>query len=266
MPEPDLTFTRLAGGDSADGGDARPLLVVGPSLGTSAETLWSATAELLADDFEVVGWDLPGHGRSQPAGDFGVADLAAAVRATAQQLAAGRSAFYAGVSLGGAVAFELALEPGPFRAVAALASAPRLGTPDGWHERADLVRRAGTPVMVEGSTQRWFAPGFLERDPSTANRLLLGLSDTDKDGYAACCEALAGFDAVDRLGAARVPVLVMPGEHDGVVTPEAADELTRALPDRTLQTVYGVAHLPPAEDPPQVARILADAFADGGAR
>lgn len=260
MPEPDLTYTRLAGDPS------RPLLVVGPSLGTSAETLWGAAAALLADDFEVVGWDLPGHGRSDPAAGFSVAELAAAVRATAQEIAADRPVFYAGVSLGGAVAFELALDPGPFRAVAALATGPRLGTPDGWRERADLVRRAGTPVMVEGSTQRWFAPGFLERDPSTANRLLLALSDTDKDGYAACCEALAGFDVVDRLGDATVPVLVMPGEHDGVITPDVADELTKGLPDRTLHTVTGVAHLPPAEDPRQVARVLVGAFTGGGAR
>ena len=42
-----------------------PLLVLGPSLGTSATTLWSAAAQHLARDFQVVAWDLPGHGTNK---------------------------------------------------------------------------------------------------------------------------------------------------------------------------------------------------------
>ena len=118
MAEPVLAATPLAG-TGADGA----LLVVGPSLGTAAGALWGSCAAQLAG-FEVVGWDLPGHGASRPAAaGFTVKDLAASVRALASATAAGRPSCYAGVSLGGAVAFELGLAPGPFRAVAALASA-----------------------------------------------------------------------------------------------------------------------------------------------
>ncbi|MFL6134374.1 MAG: 3-oxoadipate enol-lactonase, partial [Nocardioidaceae bacterium] len=42
-----------------------PLLVLGPSLGTSATTLWSAAAAHLGHDFQVVAWDLPGHGTNR---------------------------------------------------------------------------------------------------------------------------------------------------------------------------------------------------------
>ena len=45
----------------------RPLLVVGPSLGTSSAVLWGGTAALLANDYDVVAWDLPGHGVSPKA-------------------------------------------------------------------------------------------------------------------------------------------------------------------------------------------------------
>ena len=60
-----------------------PLLVVGPSLGTSASTLWSAASELLADDFHVLAWDLPGHGTNKAVadGDLTMAELAAGVLA-----------------------------------------------------------------------------------------------------------------------------------------------------------------------------------------
>lgn len=49
------------GGDPAD-----PLLVLGPSLGTALRTLWTAAARVLAGEFHVVGWELPGHGTGRP--------------------------------------------------------------------------------------------------------------------------------------------------------------------------------------------------------
>lgn len=262
MAEPTLTATQLAGSS-----DARALLVVGPSLGTSVGELWGDAAARLADRFEVVGWDLPGHGRSKPAdAPFTVADLAAAVRRIAEN-AAGRPAFHAGVSLGGGVALELALDPGSFSAVTCLAGAARFGDPAAWHERAALVRRSGTPVMVAGSSQRWFAPGFLDRDPGVANRLLLSLSDADRDSYALACEALAEFDLRERLSAARVPVLVGPGELDVVITPDLAAETTAdRIPRPTWHVFTGCGHLPPAEDPAAVAEVLTATFSPGGDR
>jgi alpha-beta hydrolase superfamily lysophospholipase len=83
----ELTATRLAG--SSQGAE---VLIVGPSLGTSVEALWSRCAAMLP--FEVVGWDLPGHGRSGPAAEaFSVTDLADAVRDIAQAVARGRAAW-----------------------------------------------------------------------------------------------------------------------------------------------------------------------------
>jgi pimeloyl-ACP methyl ester carboxylesterase len=254
MAEPRLALTRLAG--TPGHGD---LLVVGPSLGTAVEPLWAAAAASLADGFEVVGWDLPGHGRSEPATwPFSIAELASAVRRLAAPLVGddGRRASYAGVSLGGAVALELALEPGVFGHVNCIASAARIGDAATWHERAALVRRAGTPVMVAPSSQRWFADGFLERDPATGNRLLLSLADTDQESYALACEALADFDLRPRLGDSRVPLLVAPGECDVVVPPPVAEQTAAAAPGAVLQVLAGCGHLPPAEVPDAVAALL----------
>jgi len=256
MAEPVLAATRLAG-TAAD----LVLLVVGPSLGTAVGTLWGPCAAQLAG-FEVVGWDLPGHGLSRPATEgFTVKDLAVSVRAVADAAAAGRPTAYAGVSLGGAVAFELGLDPGPFRAVAAVAAASRFGEPSAWTERAALVRMAGTQVMVAGSSQRWFAPGFLERDGDTAGRLLQTLSDTDDESYSLACEALAQFDLRPDLGRITVPFLLGPGEHDGVVPPARAQQDADAIPGSALQVLAGCGHLPPAESPSAVAQALTGFFA-----
>jgi len=254
MAEPDLTFTRLAG----EAGRGQ-LLVVGPSLGTSVEALWGAAARLLGETLEVVGWDLPGHGRSAPAVEsFTVGELATSVRRATPAFLGERRRLvsYAGVSLGGAVALCLALEPGPFARVACIASAARIGQAAGWLERAALVRRAGTPVMVAGSAERWFAPGFVEQDPATANRLLLSLSDADDESYALACEALAMFDLRPLLGQVAVPLLVVAGEQDAVVPPDLAEATAAAAPGSRFEVMAGCAHLPPAEDPVATAAVV----------
>jgi pimeloyl-ACP methyl ester carboxylesterase len=255
MAEPVLAATRLAG-SAAD----RVVLVVGPSLGTAVGALWGRCAAQLAG-FEVIGWDLPGHGQSQPAAaGFTVSDLATAVRTLALAAAAGRPACYAGVSLGGAVAFELGLAAGPFQAVAALASASKIGEASSWTERAGLVRAEGTGVMVAGSAQRWFAPGFTERDPGTAEQLLQTLSDTDDESYSLACQALADFDRRPDLARITVPFLLGPGEHDGVVPPARAQQDADSISDSHLRVFAGCGHLPPAESPGPVAQDLAGFF------
>lgn len=266
-----LAATRLAGMPGR--GD---LLVVGPSLGTSVSALWSACARLLGDRFEVVGWDLPGHGRSAPAGSpFDVTDLVGAVATLAESLTtdrasnpasgpglsapglSGRRRWYAGVSAGGAVGLQAALDSSVFEGVAVIASSARIGEPAAWHERAELVRRAGTTVMVEGSAGRWFAPGFIEAHPADASALLTSLADTDDESYALVCEALAAYDVRQRLPDLAVPVVLMPGELDQVVTPDQARATVDAAPGATLQVLTGCAHLPPAEDPSQTAAAIA---------
>ena len=249
----ELTFTRMAGDSTTS-----RLLVLGPSLGTDVETLWGTTVRRLGDDLEVVGWDLPGHGRSRTAtGSFSVADLADVVRARAADLAAGRPTTYAGVSVGGAVGFLLAADPGPVSRGATLASAPRLGEPPSWAERAERVRRAGTSAIVEGSAGRWFAPGFLERDPGTGHELLLRLREVDDECYALTCEALSAYDARPLLGTIALPLLVVAGEHDPVVPPDTARAAAEAVPGARLAVMDGVAHLPPAEAPDVTAALLA---------
>lgn len=253
----DLSLTRLAGSAQSD-----HLLVAGPSLGTSATALWTRCAALL-DDVEVTGWDLPGHGHSRPATEpFSVSQLADAVQDGSLQIARGRRIWYAGVSLGGAVGLHLALEPSPFIAVALLASAPQIGSPAAWYERAGVVRAASCGAMINGSAQRWFAHGFMERHADVAGALLASLSETDARSYALACEALAAFDIRDRVAAVKVPILLVAGEHDKVVT---SDALTRALPGTPVTVLPGCGHLLPAEDPVAVATLLTDFFATKGA-
>ncbi len=254
-----LSTTRLDGTGPAPAD--LPLLVVGPSLGTTSRTLWSEVAQRLAGTAVVVGWDLPGHGDAAPATALTAGRLAADVASfgAAVQAERGRpgEAFaYAGDSIGGAIGLQLALDsPGAVSAVGVLCSAPRIGTPAGWRERAAQVREHGTGPLVEASAARWFAPGFAARRPEVVRALLDDLAATDAASYAAACELLSGLDVTGRLGELRVPVLAVAGELDVVVPVDETLAVGRA-PGALATVVAGAAHQLPVEDPVAVADLL----------
>jgi 3-oxoadipate enol-lactonase/4-carboxymuconolactone decarboxylase len=253
MTVPVLTGVTLA---AAPG---RPLLVLGPSLGTSAETLWSRCAALLEGRFHVVGWDLPGHGRSAPPKDaFTIADLAVAVR----DLIGDTPFRYAGDSVGGAVGLQLLLDlPDQVPRAVLICTGAKIGAAPGWRERAATVRASGTAAVLEGSAQRWFAPGFLDRRPEVASALLHALRDADAEGYALTCEALATFDVRDRLGEIGTPVLAVAGAHDQPAPPAGLAEIAAGVRHGRLVVLDDVAHLAPAERPDTVAALLLEEFA-----
>ncbi|QWF22576.1 4-carboxymuconolactone decarboxylase [Nocardioides sp. LMS-CY] len=258
---PSITVVRLTGGRDRT---TLPLLVLGPSLGTSATTLWAACAAGLTDAFDVVGWDLPGHGhnRSVPEEPFTMAELAAGVLHVVDDVLTERGQprgpfFYAGDSVGGAVGLQLLLDaPDRIVAAALLCTGAQIGTPESWAERMTAVRASGTPVMVSGSAERWFGPGFLEREPERGGALLRALSDAIDEGYVQVCGALAGFDVRAQLGRITPPVLAVAGADDVATPPDRLREIASGVADGSFVELPGVAHLAPAEQPAEVARLL----------
>ena len=262
---PHITAVRLTG--RAERAEL-PLLVLGPALGTSAGDLWSACAAGLDDAFDILAWDLPGHGhnRSVPDEPFTMAELAAGVLAIVDEVQhqredPGRPFHYAGVSVGGAIGLQLLLDA-PERVVAAalLCTGARIGSEASWAGRIGQVSVSGTAVLVEGSAQRWFGPGFLEREADAARGLLRGLEQTQDDGYLHVCEALATFDVRDRLGEVTAPVLAVAGSHDPATPPEGLHEIADGVRQGTYAELDGVAHLAPVEAPAAVVALLRQHF------
>jgi pimeloyl-ACP methyl ester carboxylesterase len=90
-----------------DGPGDAPVLVLGPSIGTTMD-LWEPQLPALTAAWRVLRYDLPGHGGSEVLhGTIG--DIADAVAATLDALGLDTVA-YGGVSLGGAIGTTLAIE------------------------------------------------------------------------------------------------------------------------------------------------------------
>jgi 3-oxoadipate enol-lactonase / 4-carboxymuconolactone decarboxylase len=243
---------------------AGPLLLLGNSIGTSATALWSASAAFLGERFHLVAWDLPGHGRNtDPVSDgFSMAELAAGVMAFADRVLTDRGEpggrlYYAGDSLGGAVGLQALLDA-PERILAAvlLCTGAKIGDAEGWWERAARVRASGTTVVVNQSVERWFAPGFIEREPQVGSRLLDSLRAADAEAYALACEALADFDVRSRLREIAVPVLAVAGAEDFATPSQLLAEIAQGVKHGELQILDRAAHLAPAEAPEEVAKLI----------
>lgn len=252
-----------------DLGGEGPVLVLGPSLGTSVTALWETTAALLGTGHRLWGWDLPGHGASPaPRAPFTLGELAAGVLAAVDAALAahgrtGEPVRYAGVSVGGAVGLRLLLDaPDRFDAAVLLCTGARIGEPDGWRERAAVVRASGTAAMVAGSRARWFAPGFADRGPDRVALLLDALAGADAEGYALACEALADFDVRDRLAAISTPVLTIAGAADRATPPADLALVVDGVHDGRSVVLDDVAHLAPAEAPDRVAALVAGFLAE----
>jgi 3-oxoadipate enol-lactonase/4-carboxymuconolactone decarboxylase len=258
---PSITAVRLTG---AAHRAELPLLVLGPSLGTSASTLWGRCATNLTDSFDVVAWDLPGHGHNHavPGDYFTMSELAQGVLRVVDEILEQRDQFhgsfaYAGDSVGGAVGLQLLLDrPERVTSAVLLCTGAQIGDPDMWAGRVGQVSVSGTSVMVSGSAERWFGPGFLEREQKTASDLLHALQDTDDEGYIQVCQSLVDFDVRERLGEIEAPVLAIAGTADVTTPPENLREIAEQVKDGRLVELNGVAHLAPAEAPAEVASLI----------
>jgi 3-oxoadipate enol-lactonase/4-carboxymuconolactone decarboxylase len=259
---------RVVGTQMSDPGPVgrrKPLLLLGPSLGASVTRLWSACVPDLADRFHLVGWDLPGHGPSPAVtgSSLDFTDLAAAVLDLVDTVQEDRGErpgpfLFAGDSAGGAVGLQLLVDaPDRVSAAVIICSSAAFGVLPGWTDRAATVRASGTPSLVQLSLERWFPDGFVEREPERVSALLHSLREIDDESYAQICEALSQFDVRDRLGAVTAPVLAVAGSEDVATPPAELEEIAERIPGTRLVVLDGVAHLPPAEAPSVVVKLLA---------
>ncbi len=235
--------------------DAR-LVVLGPSLGTTS-ALWDEVALTLAAEYRVLRFDLPGHGFSPAATEpFSVDELADAVLGLVDSVGGG-SFVYAGDSLGGAVGLSLAARyPERVLALAAFCAPATFGPSEGWLARAAQIRASGTASVVGSSAARWFAPGYLERNPAVGGAALDRLLEVDDESYALCCEALAAYDFTTSASSITVPTLCAVGEFDIATPPDDVKAIAELIPNSRYVVVTGAAHLPVMEAPDEADRLI----------
>ncbi|KQM30028.1 3-oxoadipate enol-lactonase [Sphingomonas sp. Leaf10] len=237
-----------------EGAADRPVLVLLNSIGTDL-SLWDRTVPLLLPTFRLLRIDTRGAGGSDaPPGDYSLTMLAGDVIAILDDAGVAQAAV-AGVSLGGMVAMQLALDH-PDR-VSALVLICTSATMDAaaWAARIDTVRRDGTAAIADMGVGRFLSPGFADQHPEIAETLRDGIARQSDDGYAGAGAAIRDMALADRIGSIAAPTLVVTATLD-VSTPYAGHgEHLLTIPGARHVSVDG-AHLPPIEAPGALATAL----------
>ncbi|MEV0091185.1 alpha/beta fold hydrolase [Streptomyces sp. NPDC050738] len=242
-----------------DGPEDAPVLVLGPSLGTTWH-MWDRQTPELSREWRVLRFDLPGHGGAPAHPVTSIAEIADRLLATLDELGVQRFG-YAGCSIGGAIGMELALRhPDRVATLALVAASARFGTADEFRQRGVIVRTNGLDPMARAAPERWFTHTFATAQPAIVEWAVQMVRTTDPGCYIAACEALAAFDVRSELGRIGVPTLVVVGSEDQVTGPGDARTLVAGIPDARLAMVPGVSHLAPVEQPAAVTDLLAHHF------
>jgi 3-oxoadipate enol-lactonase len=247
-------------------GDAgQPVLVLGPSLGTTRE-VWAPQIPALARRFRLLRFEYPGHGgpgsppgaAGPPPGPYQIAELGRGVLALLDAHGIDRAA-YAGISLGGMVGMWLAAHaPRRISSLALCCTSACLRPAASWRDRAALVRADGMAAITDAVLARWFTPSFARADPGAVAGIAGMLHGTVPEGYAGCCEAIAAMDLRPVLDAVLAPTLVIAGSEDPATPPGHGALIARLIPGARLQVVRGAAHLASVQAPgPVTAALLA---------
>src|ERR1019366_6780979 len=160
--------------------------------------------------------DHRGHGGSPVApGPYAMADLGRDLVALLDRLGLERVA-YCGISIGGMIGQWLAVhDPERVRALVLICTAARVPTPEAYRDRAVTVREAGTPEAVADAVlARWFTAPYAGGHRELMANFRAMIAATSAEGYAGCCEAIAGMDLRQEISGITAPTLGIAGAQD----------------------------------------------------
>ncbi len=216
-----------------------PVVAFSNSIGTTIE-MWDAQAQALAGRYRVLRYDARGHARSP------VVDQPATIETLADDLAGLLDALgitrahVVGLSLGGMTAQALAASR-PDRVHGLVLMATSAYMPEGWAERAALVRDKGMGAIVDAVMARWFTPAF--QDTPLATALRERFLQIDPRGYAVCCGVIGAMDLRPSNASIRAPTLILAGAEDPATLPSMGEDIRTRILDAELVVLPRAAHI-----------------------
>jgi 3-oxoadipate enol-lactonase len=239
-----------------DGTADAPVVVLSNSLGTTI-AMWEPQLPALAERFAVLRYDYPGHGDGRGAPTArSVEALARGLLAVLDERGLERVSF-CGLSLGGAVGMWLAMHaPERIDRLALACTSARFGTAENWLKRAATVRAEGMDVIADAILALWFTPETHRERPELVRSYRAMMVSADPEGYAGCCEALAGWEPGDGMSGIKAPTLVLAGSEDPATPPAQAEAIRDRIPGARLRVLPGAGHLANIEQPDAFSRLL----------
>jgi 3-oxoadipate enol-lactonase len=238
-------------------GEGRNLVLLHSLL--SDRTSFEPIAARIAGERRLILVNLPGFGRSPPAG-AALGDYAEAVAAMFEDLALPPETDVLGNGLGGFVALALASQHGTrFERMVLVGSAiafPEAGRAT-FRALADKVEQDGMAAVVDAATRRMFPEPFIAAHRDVVAGREAAFKRIDAGVFAAACRTLAALDLSDELARIRNPTLIVVGTEDQATPPALGRALVDRLPDAQLIEMPGLGHCPHIQDPAAFVAAIA---------
>jgi 3-oxoadipate enol-lactonase len=237
-----------------------PALLLLHALGANLH-MWDRQAEELQQRFELVRYDMRGHGQSTAGSNVELSQdrLARDALAVLDSCGVAR-AHLCGLSLGGMIAMHIARHwPDRVLKVALCSTSPHMPTREMWNERIATVRSQGMSALTEGILQRWFTPEFRESEPGQVDEIRQMLLAAKPEGYAACCAAIRDMDLRNDLAAINATTLVVGTTRDPSLPASLAESISGAIAGSKL-VLLEAAHLANIERAQEFNRTIMEFF------
>jgi pimeloyl-ACP methyl ester carboxylesterase len=237
-------------------GSGKPLVFI-HGLGSRAVD-WRSQVDHFSSRFQVITYDVRGHGASQkPPPPYSMRLFASDAKALLDHLDI-ESACVVGISMGGMIAFQLAVDhPSAVDAMVIVNSVPEF-KPRGIGQRLHVAQRflivyllgmrtlarVLAPRLFPGPTHEQLRKQFIEQ-----------WSANDKRAYLASMRAISGWGVAEKIPQISVPTLFVAAEHD-YTSVELKKTYAEMMPNARLEVIEDSRHATPIERPDELNRVI----------
>ena len=253
-----ITANGISMNYTLDGPANAPVVTLSHSLATTL-AMWEPQLKALTARWRVLAYDTRGHGGTDaPKGGYSLEQLADDAQALLRGLGIQRT-HWVGLSMGGMIGQTLALKaPELFTSLSLCDTSsrvPREAKPV-WDERIHTAETKGMEPLVELTLSRWFTAPFKERGGAVVETVRGMIRSTPPAGYIGCCQAISGLNLTDRIGAIKVPTLIIVGEEDQGTPVAASKVMHEKIHGSQLVILKSAAHLANMEQPEAFTNAL----------
>ncbi|MBI4495991.1 MAG: alpha/beta fold hydrolase [Deltaproteobacteria bacterium] len=238
-------------------GSGAPLILV-HGLGLD-QSMWDLQVPVLSAAYQVVVFDLRGHGQSESPDQPYTIELFADDLHTLMRFLGLRRTAALGLSLGGRIVLSWALKyPEETRALvlADTQSETPAESRQNFHLLAGVAREEGMGRAAEILFSLPLFQSLAEANPSRYRQEKERLSRSSPVGFARSCLAIAQMEPLtDRLSAIATPTLALAGEKDGPYLP-FLDLYARRIPQCKKLILPRAGHLSNLENPEDFNRAV----------
>ena len=216
--------------------------------------LWAPFLAEFEEHFQVLTYDLYGHGQSGPVPE--TASLTVYARQIANlmnHLEINKTALV-GFSIGGMINRRFAMDyPGKLSTLAILNSPHDRGSEgqQAVEERAKKVREEGGLSTLPAALERWFTPEYREGNGAGLELVRKWREQTDSESYAQAAWVLANGvrELIQPKQNITAPTLVMTCENDSGSTPAMSEAIAEEISGSEIEIVSHLKHLGLMEKP-----------------